>query len=1053
MKKTLALILAFAMVFSTITVAFAEEVAEVVAEEAAVVSDEAKALATIGMLEGSGEGVTAEYTATELNRLTAAIMILKLKGLYEEAKVYEGENNFVDAEEVVWPEGKKVLAYVKDNPVGFGGNEKGEFMPYDTLSEQMFYKVLLENLGYKQVTADVADGDFAWEETLEFAESLGLKPAKAEKFTVDGLSKAVVAALKTNMKDGKAWIEVLVENEKVDEAKAVLAGLMEEVPALAAALKSAKALGNTVVEVKFDAEINEGAANVDLYAIEGLEVKSAVVAGEKVVRLETAAMTKGKVYKLTVGEKTVKFTGVPKVSGGPDIDKVVGEDVEEVVITFNKKIDLEAGTNVDNFSISGVEIVKAEVDGDEVTLTTDGLKNKTKYTVKVTNMKSVDGATKKATSKSFTTKYDLIAPKIKDDIEVQTNQRIVVYFTEKVTQESAEDLENYSIKINKTDGEELEILSITWDDDDENNVEIVTEAMENRKEYKITINNIADQRKVANVITRPSSKTFKGIDEDKYAPKWERLTVLSPTTILIEFSDASKLDEESVLDLNNYTLKDLEIEEIETITNKWKVFKALLTVEEMETGKNYELKISDILDEFGNAMKETKKTAKALSGEFASAKIYNVKATGKNKVELVFTKEVDKATAEDLSNYEINKGVGAPTKAELQSDKKTVKLDVNDLINSEANYHKITVDGVEDLAGNILYYKDYVIDTWTEVWDEDAPVLENAETLNKYVVALTFDEKVKFETGATLVLGKGISNITELAPANTVELTAKDYADDNTVVEFSAADPELEAGERYTVVRVVYGGVDGGIKDYRGNRIFEADIEFGDFEFEGVEEAEDPAEIETYEQINGVAFKVTMSREVDFATGKGSDSEAGWTITIKDDKITFTKDSKIDEVDYEFTFSDLFVDKHGFAVADDYERKVSGVTEKYSILAGEYKDEDAPYIDEVVAKDRETIKVVFNEDVLPNGTAVGQFDYDGIFTLKNYDLDKKISITGINRDGDDHNILELTVDKPLEARYEYELTLVKDAQVKDVAGNKEKGDEQSFYFQGTNLAK
>ena len=55
MKKTLALILAFAMVFSTISFVFADE--EVVA-----VSDEAAALGTLGVLEGDGGGVTAEYT-------------------------------------------------------------------------------------------------------------------------------------------------------------------------------------------------------------------------------------------------------------------------------------------------------------------------------------------------------------------------------------------------------------------------------------------------------------------------------------------------------------------------------------------------------------------------------------------------------------------------------------------------------------------------------------------------------------------------------------------------------------------------------------------------------------------------------------------------------------------------------------------------------------------------------------------------------------------------------------------------------------------------------
>jgi len=94
-------------------------------------------------------------------------------------------------------------------------------------------------------------------------------------------------------------------------------------------------------------------------------------------------MTSGKLYKLTVGEKTVQFTGIAKVSGGPEIDDAVSEDVEEVVIDFNKNIDYATGTDVNNYSINGVEILKAEVDGDEVTLTTEGLKDRTKYTVKL----------------------------------------------------------------------------------------------------------------------------------------------------------------------------------------------------------------------------------------------------------------------------------------------------------------------------------------------------------------------------------------------------------------------------------------------------------------------------------------------------------------------------------------------------------------------------------------------------------------------------------------------------------------------------------------------
>lgn len=1043
MKKVLALVLAFAMVFSSISFVFAET----------EVSDEAAALATIGMLEGDGSGVTADYETKELNRLTAAIMILKLRGLYEEALEYDGVNNFVDAEELKWEEGRNILAYIKDNPIGFGGNEKGEFMPNGNFDEQMLYKVLLENLGYNQTTDEVV-GDFAWDDTLEFAESIGLVPANPEVLTVGELAKAIVAALKTNVKDGKPWIEVLVESEKVALDDAVAAGLMDDAPELVEVeVKEAKAIGNTVVEVKFKEAVGEEAENLDNYEIEDLDVLGAVLSGEKLVRLETAAQKAGKVYKLTVGEKTVKFTGVAKVSGGPNIDGVVSEDVEEVVITFDKNIDLEAGSNVENYSIAKIEVIKAEVDGDEVTLTTEGLQNKTKYTVKVTNMVSVDGGTKKSSSDSFTVRYDLTAPKIAD-LEEQTNQRIKVTFSEEVTQESAEDIDNYSIKRNKTDGDEIEILSITWDDDDEDNVEIVTEAMESRKEYKLTVNNIEDQRKVANVMTRPATKTFKAPPEDKSAPTFTGAAALSPTSILVTFADASKIDEDTVLDLSNYSLKDLDVEDIETVENEWKTFRALLTVEEMEVNKSYELKVTDIADEFGNTMSEKKRNVSTKSDSFASVYLKEAKVIGENKIKLEFSGDIVKSTAEDISNYKINKDVGAPRKAKLKDDK-FVELEVSDLIDSEKPYYKVTVNGVEDLAGNVLYYKDVPVTQASDgedgdSWDSSVPELEYVEALNKYVVALTFDEKVKFSKG-TYIKIKAVDD-----DGDEYELYARDYADDDETIEFSNYQGEdneetvtLDPKKDYTIVAVtesVYGvgGDDGSIKDYRGNivKFFdgqEALIDLEDFEFSGSDADPDVALIETYEQKNGKTFVVTMTRDIDAVAGQ---TVAGFEIEkVKDDEITLKiSTGKIKEEEYEVNLAKAFTDKHGIAVEDDYEEK------GYSILDGEYEDDEEPYVDDVVAVNRELIKVIFNEDV-------DEDTIDGKFTLRNYDLDKDISIAFEKLDPDnDNEALFKVTGKALELRYEYELILKKDSRIKDIAGNEIKGDAESYYFQGTNLS-
>ncbi len=1040
-KKILALLLAFAMVFSTMTVAFADE--------SAAIGADAKALEIMGVLKGDTGTVTPEYLVKETTRMQAAIMYLRLKGLEDEAIAFTGTANFADAGTMVWGEGKAMMAYLKANPqLGWIGGDGGRFNPFNTITAQEYYKVMLEALGYKQTTAE-AEGDFSWTEVMAFAAGKGLtKVADVAKFTNNDLATATMEALKINYKGMTKTLAVkLVDEGMISKAAAVEAGLYAE--DIAAAVKSAKALGNSTVEVTFEDDVDAAAANADNYTIEGLAVKSAVVSADNKAILETAAMTSGKVYKLTVGEKTVQFTGIAKVSGGPEIDSVKSEDVEEVVIDFNKNVEYASATDVANYSINGVEVVKAEVDGDEVTLTTKGLQNKTKYTVKANNIKSVDGVAKKSNTETFTVKFDTSAPKIDGEIEVQTNDRIVVKFNEKVTKESAENLANYSIKVDETNGAELDILSITWDSDsdDQNSVEIVTEPMEKREDYKLSVVNIADQRKAANVMTRPATKVFEAIAEDDKAPKWESLTVLSPTTILVEFSDGSKIDEESATNLSNYELEDLDIESIRTIKNEWKVFRAILTVEEMETGKTYDLTIADILDEFGNSMEEASKPAKAIASSLAAAKLDTAKATGKNTVELKFTKEVDEKTAENIAYYTITEGVGAPTKATLQADGVTVILEVNNLINGYDKYD-IIVDGVEDLAGNELYYK-MDLDTDTVQWDKTAPKLEEADAVSSKVVALTFDERVEYEDGAKLVLAKG----SETAATASVKLDAKGYAENNTVVEFSSETPLVD-GENYTVVGIVYGGsdTDGGIKDLKGNRVLKESIKFGDFTFEGIDDALDLTEVDTYEQVNGKTFEVTMSKDVKFKTGvtvTGGKADIGdFTASIKDNVITLViEDGKIEEdAEYDINFASFFTDVHGNAVenADD---------DDSTILIGEYTDTDAPEIESVVAINRETIEITFSEDIeVMNDSAKTAF-ISGL-NLKNYDLDSNISLSleaDNLSDNDGDNVIRVKVGKPMEARYEYELTVAAGA-FKDFVGISNE-DEDIFYFDGTNLAK
>ena len=533
--------LTFALAFTSLSI--------VGLDASASVSEEAKALATIGMLEGDGGGVTVEYTAKEMTRFTAAICILKLRGIYQDALNYKGFANFNDVDEVRWGDGKRILAYLKANPdLGFIGNERGEFKPYISIDEQSYYKVMLETLGYKQSNGKGTTGDFSWNDTMKFAESIGLKPTYEKKFTIDRLAKATVQALKTKTKDGKVYINVLLDSGEVKRSKALAAGLIRDI--LDAKIKSVKAVGNTVVEIVFDEEVDRyDAENLDNYSIDGLTVKDVVFVKDDIVRLETSSQSTGRLYTLKVGEAKTKFSGAAKVSGAPRIRTVKSEDIETVTIEFDKQLDFETASDRSNYYISGVDVLEVEIEEKKVTLTTYGLLSRKQYTVKVTNIKSVDGALLRSETKSFYTRPDIYPPSVKD-VKAETNQRVVVNFSEAVSRETAEDLANYTIK---GDGGELYISKAELVGEDEDKVELTTETQRASIRYEITIDNISDKTKAANVMKRPVKKTFFGMREDRTPPQLSRndIKVLSRNHIQLAFTDKSRMDEATVLDPSN----------------------------------------------------------------------------------------------------------------------------------------------------------------------------------------------------------------------------------------------------------------------------------------------------------------------------------------------------------------------------------------------------------------------------------------------------------------------------------------------------------------------
>ena len=210
-KKLFAVLLVAVLLVSSFSSVFAAD----------TISPDAKICADIGMLLGDGTGVTAAYTAQVPVRMQAAIMYLRLKGLYDEALAFTGTENFSDASGI-YADGQKILAYLKANPdLGWVGND-GMFKPKDLVTAQQYYKVMLSALGYIQ------DLDFTWAEVFTFAADKGMSRVTADTaYTVDSLAIATVEALNAGVYGGTETLAgQLVTAGKLDATKVATAGLL-----------------------------------------------------------------------------------------------------------------------------------------------------------------------------------------------------------------------------------------------------------------------------------------------------------------------------------------------------------------------------------------------------------------------------------------------------------------------------------------------------------------------------------------------------------------------------------------------------------------------------------------------------------------------------------------------------------------------------------------------------------------------------------------------------------------------------------------------------------
>lgn len=662
------------------------------AVQADSIGKEAKACKDLGILIGEdASGVTSKYLTKTPTRLQAYIISLRLKGLYDEAGEYAGSENFIDASKAGWAE--NFLAYAKNNPdLGWGGYPNGSFGVSDNISGQAFYKVMLETLGYRQ------GSDFEYADTLEFAEQIGLASdaaavARIKSFTVSDIAKGIYNALSTNPADSeKNLISVMVEKGIIASDKAVAAGFTLD--AEETKVVKLNVLSNSKIEVEFEKDIILQKADIEISILGGtkrLSILSVESNGNKSVITTTEAKPFN-AYEITIntlvptdgmGVKgyTNKYVAMPEDTTKPTVKyELLGRN--EILLTFSEAMDRSSAEDLSNYRIEyDVTILSADLSasGESVTLKTTNISSRDFYRLTVENVSDVAGNSIDKYRVPFEgSGGDTREPGI-TAVRSENNTTVVVTFNERVSGNTAEDIDNYYI-----DG-----LSVTGAELDESGktVTLTTSVQQSNVTYKLTVSNVEDTW--GNTMYK---KVFGFVPDSTKTSA----VVLAISNNEVKVTFTKQMDKESVEDINNYS-----------VNNNLEITEAYLD----ETGKNvtlitsqqtlrqlYTLTISDVYDAWGNRLS----TAKGAFGGMAvdSRELsYTAKSNG-NEIIVTFNKRVDSETAQDVFNYELDEALGYAAKAELDDTGRVVTLLTAD--HTSGKIYKITISNVEDIYGKKL---------------------------------------------------------------------------------------------------------------------------------------------------------------------------------------------------------------------------------------------------------------------------------------------------------------------------------------------------------------
>lgn len=330
---------------------------------------------------------------------------------------------------------------------------------------------------------------------------------------------------------------------------------------------------------------------------------------------------------------------------------------------------------------SRLSVLSVESEGKNAVITTTEAKPFNAYEVTINTLVPTNGMVIKDYKKKFVAMpKDTVKPTV--TYELLGRSEILLTFSEEVSRSTAEELSNYIIEHDVT------VLSAELNDSGKS-VLLKTSSMSAGDFYRLTVEDVCDI--AGNSIDR-YRVSFDGAKSDTQMPSITNVASENNSTVIVTFNE--RVDKTTAENIGNYSANNnLSISDAELDESGKSV---TLETSEQKSGTTYKLTVSNIEDPWGNEMYKKEYAFVADSSKPAAS----IVVISNNEVKVTFTKKMDEGSAENIENYDIDKGLEVKKAILDEEDGKSVTL----ITSSQTlrTVYTLTVTQVQDAWGNTI---------------------------------------------------------------------------------------------------------------------------------------------------------------------------------------------------------------------------------------------------------------------------------------------------------------------------------------------------------------